>query len=388
MQIDGMREFAARTRELSFGVAARDATSAGPLAGRKRSATDAFDISDLGRRLCLERAMTSSAVEMQKSEAVKELSPVAQRVDRSMAKAQGLLEQMRTIALTAQDESLSVLDRIELQIELEDLRDMFEGVALAMRKDEPIDETRRLSDRTRYIYEMMRTIPYLGGDDSSVLSRARERIMKGEAWDVREVWVPIDRHTGSWAVVGDETVWTLDEEENVVDSGRSIPTVRERLENNSVCIMDAESATKAVEIIDQKIEAIAKWREDLPVNLDMYGSDERLLDAAYDHLKGLSFGEKILTTPTTVSLYLDGDMVFDVSSFLANFTKKIDKSVPGPLDGLSISGEQTKPGVAWGREGAPIWRIDPDVGPSKERLPGIAHEIVEDARSAPGRASG
>ncbi|MBQ7262961.1 MAG: hypothetical protein IJR14_04495, partial [Synergistaceae bacterium] len=355
MQIDGMREFAARTRELSFGVAARDATSAGPLAGRKRSATDAFDISDLGRRLCLERA-TASLVEEQKAEEAQPLPPVAARVDQFMAKAQGLLEQMRTIALTAQDESLSDLDRIELQIELEDLKDQLGGITRALRGDDPIDEPLRISDALH----QGDTIGLFGGDDTSVLSRARERILKGEAWDVREAWSAsfYDITEGSWQVVDDGTVWTQDAERDIVATERQVPTVREIIETWSTSIMDAESATKAVEKFDRRIAAIEEWREDLPVNLPMYADVVEEACAFLD--KEILLGSFILSKPSAPSFYFDGGRVHD-SSYM-KLMGKIDTSVPSPLAGLSLSEEQMKPGLAWGREGEPIWRIDPDVG--------------------------
>jgi hypothetical protein len=142
------------------------------------------------------------------------------------------------------------------------------------------------------------------GDDTTLLGRARDRIMRGEKWDVREAFVPFpifdkfepvvvgkdssgrevtlsdngnvvyldtgEMVKGRFIFPSDEFShepkieggqWVVIDDDSIVNA-EQIPTLRELLErDNAIIIMDAKSAADAVKRIEGKIEAVGKLRD-------------------------------------------------------------------------------------------------------------------------------
>jgi hypothetical protein len=269
MQIDGMREFFSKVTLLNRIAGVQNNTVLSALVQQKQSAHDSLMLSDIGKRLSFNTGESSSLVTKRKTELPDSLPPWAQKIDKALSQAADILERMRALAIAAQSEKISDLDRIEMQIEIEDLRANLMNVCGSSARPPHFSAPMFVKDGEAYC------------DYSSVLGRARERIIRGQKWDVREVWCPEgftrtayddngeefveSFEAGEWYVVEDRNVLTRSKEGKFVDSGRKVETVRELLEwADTVIVMDAKSAAMGVERLEGQIASIQKWREQLP----------------------------------------------------------------------------------------------------------------------------
>ena len=148
--------------------------------------SDKFDISKLGKRLSVNVQKTQAPEEI---ELYKLLNEPERNMDKAMKKAQNILENMQKLAELAKDNSLTDSDRIEIQVEIEDLRDNFVMLPMDLM-------TGRTNSRDTWDEKFYndRGITFgensSFGDGSSIFDRMRERISRGENWNVREVWNP------------------------------------------------------------------------------------------------------------------------------------------------------------------------------------------------------
>lgn len=300
--------------------------------------SDTFDISKIGRRLSTNISKTQ---ESEETELYKLLNEPERNMDKAMKKAQSILENMQKLAELAKDNSLTDSDRVEIQVEIEDLRDNL--VML------PTDlMTGRTNSRESWDEKFYndRGITFgensSFGDGSSIFDRMRERISRGENWNVREVWSPEtttiihkDKETGEEIYEVKAPGWyTVDDEANVYSRSRSdapfmetskkVPTVKETLEAWSpYVVMDAEGAEKTSELLSKQIDFVKTWREDLPEKIaaaqDNAKARDAIMNEAYDFLSKLGGGlENVsLTNSTIASNFLFGDKVYD--NFLGRF---------------------------------------------------------------------
>jgi hypothetical protein len=322
LQIDGMRELFSKIASLNgaAGVQSNAFLSALPaLAQQKQPGRDSVVLSDIGKKLRLNAGESSSLIEKQKLEV---LPQWAQEADKAMSQAMDILERMRKLAIAAQDEELSDIDRVEMQIEIEDLRANLMAMPKSLRTGSPVARLENL-----FVSVFVSQGDYSSGDYSSVLGRMRERIMNGEEWNVREAWCPegFSRVTydengeeilevfeaNAWYVVDDSNVLTSRNGE-FVDSGKKVSTVREILEwANPVVVMDAESAAKGAAYLEKQIASLQKWREQLPENLEYLSTEDAAAFLSTIAIPGGDIKDP-LTEPTGASAYLYEDGIHDV----------------------------------------------------------------------------
>ena len=81
---------------------------------------DSVSISDVAQRLNA-KLQKSSAIE--KAELTDSLPPIGKKIDQFMKRATDILMRIKDLTDLAQDESLGADSRVEIQIEIEDLRD-------------------------------------------------------------------------------------------------------------------------------------------------------------------------------------------------------------------------------------------------------------------------
>jgi hypothetical protein len=326
MQIDGMREFFSKIAPLNgaAGVQSSAFLPALPaLAQQKQPDHDSLSLSDIGAKLRFNGGESSSLIGKQKIELTDSLPPWAQRVDKAMSQAIDILEKMHALAIAAQDKKLSDLDRVEMQIEIEDLRTNLMAMPKSLRTGKPVA---RLEEVPMVVSLFLSGGDYSSGDYSSVLGRMRERIMNGQEWDVREAWCPdgFTRVTyddngdevweifeaNAWYVVDDRNVLTYREGE-IVDSGKKVLTVREKLEWRSpVVVMDAESAAKGTAHLEKQIASIQRWREQLPANLTKLSTEDAAAFLSTIAFPGGVIKEP-LTDPTFAINLLYSDGIYD-----------------------------------------------------------------------------
>lgn len=349
MQIDGMREFFSKI-----------APSAGPAAAQgkfflsvvpaptpqARPIHDSLSLSELGKRLSLNRGESSSLLEGRKADSADSLPSWAQPMDKALSQTIDILERMRKLAVAAQDKKPTDLERIEMQIEIEDLRANLKVVPRNLRGAPPLSLDGKI---------LLLEGPHPLGDYSSALERARDRILNGQEWDVREAWCAdgfdrmIQNENGedvwevfagnAWHVVDDRNVLTRREGE-YVDSGIKVPTLRERLEWASpVIVMDAQSAARGVGYLEERIASVRKFREQLP-NLIKQPRDPLEETCAFLEPLLSDFKES-LASPDIAGYYLFSDGIYDYQ-YVTRRIMEGDDSDPSLVDRRNLK-DKTNP---------------------------------------------
>jgi hypothetical protein len=366
LQIDGMREFFSKIAPLNGAAGVQNNTFLPALARQKPSGRDSVVLSDIGKKLRLNERKSSSLIDTQKAEP---LPRWAQEADKVMAQAMDILERMHALAVAAQDKKLSDLDRVEMQIEIEDLRANLMDMPMRLRTGKPMAHLPHVGNIL--VSLLLAEGDYSHGDYSSVLGRMRERIMNGEEWNVREAWCPegFSRVTyddngeeilevfeaNAWYVVDDSNVLTSRNGE-FVDSGKKVSTVREILEwANPVVVMDAASAAEGAAYLEKQIASIQRWREQLPENIEYLSTEDAAAFLSTIAIPGGDVNDP-LTDPAWANRYLFEDGIYDY----LHLTRKIlepesDGSGISLADGEIIKNDRIAAG--WVNESGDV-RID------------------------------
>jgi hypothetical protein len=202
-----------------------------------------------------------------------------------------ILEQQKNLTELAKDESLNDLDRIDLQIEMEELQKQLTV------------ETRRMSMMMAGMSqsEIQNELAYFMSSSSSdgLLQRARERMINGKEWDVAETFqigmelkeVRIITDSSSLVISTDNGEYDLPPDidlsksvvgklqnwvggDIVATNNESLPTVREKLQLlNAISLMDSSSAAKGSEQIDKQIENLAQMKQEFLAFYEEYGGN-------------------------------------------------------------------------------------------------------------------
>jgi hypothetical protein len=213
---------------------------------------------------------------------------VLKLMDKHISIAGNILERMKKLTEAAQDETLSDIDRIYLQIEVGRLQhdldynnDLMEKIYLDQFKpgSEAIVSAWHGVYEDSYVYKM--------------LERTRERIANGEEWDVAEVATGIfeignDMPRSEFALpsipdkvlVGSE--WQISDDETV-------PTVGEILKAKGRSVMDADAAVFSTDELEKSLTTLAEKRQQLISFVDRNGESPKGLEAADYFQKTVSF---------------------------------------------------------------------------------------------------
>jgi len=325
MQIQGAREFFSNLAALSKSAAGARGGSFSPGASPLQMfLSDTLNISDIGKRLSLGVDKAPNLNETQKAGIS---TPFQLLVDKYMAQAEEILTRMHELATTAQDEKLSDLDRINMQIEFEELRHK-----LSLTQENFVEQSQNdgspLLKRSRK-FDLRPQDPFTAGDGTNLLQRMRNRIVNGEKWNVREVFVRDDmwelgntvRNKMSGLTYHSKEGWSFTEGDSftgnpvsgkrdhafsdalrlvdgqfvaagewrvIDDSINIVPTAREVLEQNSpVVLMDAKSAVEGAELIQRELETVKKLRAEYRTSPE---PEEAFKAASYFLFNGLSLG--------------------------------------------------------------------------------------------------
>lgn len=274
MQVGRIRELFTNLSSLSE-FSERKRSKFFPTIVQNKDFVDSISISDIAQRLNFKLQNASS---IRRAELMDSLPPVAKKVDSAMKQAVSILEHISDLTELAQDESLGDDVRVEIQIEIEDLRANLETLPSSILNGGTVAP---VHDQMNDIYNSFAIGDW--GDGSSLLERMRARISNGEEWNVREAYSALgsidssDNLQGSgWYVVDDNiSVITQDKNGKLTSTGANVPTVKERLEAGTpYAVMDAKSAHRSMILIEQQIERIQQWREDLPMNVSQIGDIE------------------------------------------------------------------------------------------------------------------
>ena len=177
MRIAGANEFFSRFFTWPNQNAANNAVS--PFLPGKRA--DIIDISEIGKRLSF-RSDNVSLLDRNRAAAVKD--PMLQLMDQSMSEVESVLEQMKELAEAALNPNLTMADRLTMQIQMEELRNRLGEATNAMS-----NRLARMSGQDIDIGELQVRSAFPNGnpdDERAMLERARDRALRGEAWNVAE----------------------------------------------------------------------------------------------------------------------------------------------------------------------------------------------------------
>ncbi|MCL2010416.1 MAG: hypothetical protein FWG71_07705 [Synergistaceae bacterium] len=292
MQINGVNEFFSRIASLNGSAGVRGNSFSPALIPQGKAAHDSLLLSDVGKKLSLDvnKAPLLSGSRVN--------DPVLIATEKYLSEAETILTRMHELATAAQDGKLTGLDRINMQIEMEELRK--ELMVVEFDYKAKVDGTISYAELGRMnekLYKLLfdeksNPLAWERGDDTTLLGRARDRIMRGEKWDVKEAFVPfgiVDKElvydkeptgvfiTSSNGISYSETLlkieggrWTVIDDESIVNASL-IPTVREQLERgNTIILMDAKSAADGVKRLEEDIEAVRKLRDNYTKTVSSY----------------------------------------------------------------------------------------------------------------------
>lgn len=277
MHIDGLTGFGSRIMSLGrVGSGTRaDGTSAGG------GAFDAAILSDLGKRLCLDRAQS---MRLEDAESAGTAGRILGMMDRSMGEVEKILEEMSALAKAAEEDGPSDEDRLRMQIQMEALRERLRSAAKGMAHG-----LAKLSGQeTSSSLSLIEASPGLwSGDARTVLDRALERAGRGEDWDVVEGYrylheiseVRIGGTDRSIRVAEGERFELPDDidpaetvlacigtpaggEWSVADGEAQGPTVRQKIrQSGTIDLMDATSARQGRKRVEAELDAVRAMRE-------------------------------------------------------------------------------------------------------------------------------
>lgn len=347
MQVEGMREFFSKVALWNGNPVVRSSTFLPALPAptpQARPARDSLLLSDLGKKLSLtlSEKESSSLIERPTADPADSLPSWAQPLDKALSKTIDIMEKMQKLAVAAQDKKLTDLDRIEMQIEVEDLKSNLMLVPRDLRGAPPLSPDGKI-----FLLEGHDPL----GDYSSALERARDRILNGQEWDVREAWCTdgftrmaqdengeevLEVFAGkTWYVVDDRNVLTkLLHETEFRDSGRKVPTLRERLKGASpVVVMDAQSAAEGAGYLENRIASVRKFREQLP---DLIKRPRDPLEETCAFLEPLlSDFKESLSSPDIAHYFLFEDGIYGLQHVTRRVVKP-DDSDPSLVDSKSL----------------------------------------------------
>lgn len=180
--------------------------------------------------------------------------PKLKLLDRHIAKTGKILEQMKVIAKSALDETLSDADRLALQIDMGRLQHELDC------------ETERLYSKYRFgdARVTLHEQNYEDTDAYKMLERAVERLANGEKWNVAEELTPYGNVPENWYERGIDIDgvfitgygWEISKDPDA-------PTVDDILKAKGRSVMDSDAAGVSVAELEKDIENLVKQRDGL-----------------------------------------------------------------------------------------------------------------------------
>ncbi|MDR1978746.1 MAG: hypothetical protein LBQ42_08435 [Synergistaceae bacterium] len=248
-----------------------------------------MNISEAAKRL---RFHSGDAAKLGERLAAANGDPALELMDKSLSQVEEILDEMKALAVAVQGEKLTKLDRIEMQIKMEDLREELRKTAseahmkladmLGVEGEAPLplDALKGVA-----LIEGSSALP--GEDERSLFERARDRITKGEEWDAaesceifnelkkvrvgdREIQVETGEIFELPSDIDSSAAVMLNFGERVgggwlvLSNDKDAPTVRQKLEaSDTIILMDAKSAKEGVKRLETEINDLKQAHEKL-----------------------------------------------------------------------------------------------------------------------------
>lgn len=226
--------------------------------------------------------------------------------DEHISKTGKLLERMKALAEAAQDESLSDIDRVDLQIEMgrlqHELNTKADRMALGREGGFSSEKENGAPESVENVIKE-RHGSFEDSDAYKMLQRARERIANGEEWDVSEIASDIVKIEDG-EVIYVRTDWEISDDE-------AVQTVGDILKAKGMSVMDPESAALTAKKLDRDLASLAKKREELVAFAEKNGMNQLESDNVESFLKEA------------------GALAFKLQRFLGTLSKDMNQTTYG-----------------------------------------------------------
>ena len=257
MQINGITNF-------TTGITSITQTQNLTSSQNQNDLRDSVSISELGQRL------STIGGSRKLSGGTSDIKAAASLMSKTLSDFEKTLTKMDELTKKASKDNLTALERIDMQIEFEELREdlasastkLNEGLAKISGKKTPskIDTSHELENP----FSNTNTIKI----DRTLLERARDRLMKGEEWDVAEIFNPKYEISddGHYKITGG-TFEKIDDSEE--------PTVSDKINaSDTVNLMSSVTAKKGVERIEYELNDVKHLREQFSSFLMNYNGED------------------------------------------------------------------------------------------------------------------
>ena len=216
----------------------------------KNDFQDSVSISELGQRLSINKGRKISG-------GTSDIKEAASLMSKTLSGFEKTLEEMNELTKKASKNNLTALERIDMQIKFEELRENLAGASTKLNEGLAKisgQKTKSLSDTSHEIenpFESDNPIKI----ERTLLERARDRLMKGEDWNVAEIFNPKYEISddGHYKITGGTF-------EKIDDSGE--PTVLEKIDaTDTVNLMSSVTAKRGLERIENELNDVKHLRD-------------------------------------------------------------------------------------------------------------------------------
>ena len=222
---------------------------------------DSVSISELGKRINMTRTHKSNRLTGGSSQ----VQDVAELMSKSLSKVESTLEKMHELVKKASNTDLTALDRINMQIEYEELRESLAGASLKMNEGLANISGQKVDKPNT---KLMNESP----DGTKVLERARDRLMRGEDWNVAEAYgIKYDEETGE-EISG---YWVTGEKMTRFIDGSEVSTVKDKINgSDTINLMSSVTAKKGIERVEEQLTRVKDMREKFSSFIMSYNGED------------------------------------------------------------------------------------------------------------------
>ena len=222
---------------------------------------DSVSISELGKRINMTRTHKSNRLTGGSSQ----VQDVAELMSKSLSKVESTLEKMHELVKKVSNTDLTALDRINMQIEYEELRESLAGASLKMNEG-----LAQISGQK--VDKPYTNLTNESPDGTKVLERARDRLMRGEDWNVAEAYgIKYDEETGE-EISG---YWVTDEKMTRFIDGSEVSTVKDKINgSDTINLMSSVAAKKGVERVEEQLTRVKDMREKFSSFIMSYNGED------------------------------------------------------------------------------------------------------------------
>ena len=222
---------------------------------------DSVSISELGKRIAMNRTHKSNRLTGGSSQ----VQDVAELISKSLSKVESTLEKMHELVKKASNTDLTALDRINMQIEYEELRESLAGASLKMNEG-----LAQISGQK--VDKPYTNLTNESPDGTKVLERARDRLMRGEDWNVAEAYgIKYDEETGE-EISG---YWVTGEKMTRFIDGSEVSTVKDKINgSDTINLMSSVTAKKGIERVEEQLTRVKDMREKFSSFIMSYNGED------------------------------------------------------------------------------------------------------------------